>query len=133
MFKMAGFLNEEVLNMTVTLFITMLTFGAGVSSLLTEAVKKAYANAHKEYSANIVALINAIVVGCGGTAVLYMLKSIPWTVNNIICLVLMGVAVWMASMVGYDKIIQLLKQISEVTPGKEDADDSSSSGTDDNN
>ena len=119
--------------MTVTLFITMLTFGSGVSSLLTEAVKKAYANAHKEYSANIVALINAIVVGCGGTAVLYMLKSIPWTVNNIICLVLMGVAVWMASMVGYDKIIQLLKQISEVTPGKEDADDSSSSGTDDNN
>ena len=133
MFKMAGFFNEEVLNMTVTLFITMLTFGAGVSSLLTEAVKKAYANAHKEYSANIVALINAIVVGCGGTAVLYMLRSIPWTVNNIICLVLMGVAVWMASMVGYDKIIQLLKQISEVTPGKEDADDSSSSGTDDNN
>ena len=133
MFKMAGFLNEEVLNMTVTLFITMLTFGAGVSSLLTEAVKKAYANARKEYSANIVALINAIVVGCGGTAVLYMLKSIPWTVNNIICLVLMGVAVWMASMIGYDKIIQLLKQISEVTPGKEDADDSSSSGTDDNN
>ena len=133
MFKMAGFLNEEVLNMTVTLFITMLTFGAGVSSLLTEAVKKAYANAHKEYSANIVALINAIVVGCGGTAVLYMLKSIPWTVNNIICLVLMGVAVWMASMIGYDKIIQLLKQISEVTPGKEDTDDSSSSGTDDNN
>ena len=45
----------------------------------------------------------------------------------------MGVAVWMASMVGYDKIIQLLKQISDVTPGKEDADDSSSSGTDDNN
>ena len=119
--------------MTVTLFITMLTFGAGVSALLTEAVKKAYTNAHKEYSANIVALINAIVVGCGGTAVLYMLKSIPWTVNNIICLVLMGVAVWMASMIGYDKIIQLLKQISEVTPGKEDTDDSSSSGTDDNN
>ncbi len=119
--------------MTVTLFITMLTFGAGISSLLTEAVKKAYSNAHKEHSANIVALINAIVVGCGGTAVLYMLKSIPWTVNNIICLILMGVAVWMASMIGYDKIIQLLKQISEVTPGKEDTDDSSSSGTDDNN
>ena len=32
--------------MTLTLFITMLTFGAGITSLLTEAVKKAYANAH---------------------------------------------------------------------------------------
>ena len=114
--------------MTITLFITMLTFGAGVTSLLTEAVKKAYANAHKEYSANMVALINAVVVGCGGTAILYMLNSIPWTVNNIICLVLMGVAVWVASMIGYDKIIQLLKQLAEVTPREEVADN----GADDN-
>lgn len=115
--------------MTLTLFITMLTFGAGITSLLTEAVKKAYANAHKEYSANMVALINAIVVGCGGTAILYMLNSIPWTINNIICLMLMGVAVWIASMIGYDKIIQLLKQLSEVTPEKEAVED----GSNDNN
>ena len=100
--------------MTITLFITMLTLGAGVTSLLTEAIKKAYSNAGKEYSANLVALINAIVVGCGGTAVLYMLQAIPWTVNNVICLILMGVAVWVASMIGYDKIIQLLKQLTPV-------------------
>lgn len=111
--------------MTITLFISMLTFGAGITSLLTEAVKKAYSNAGKEYSANMVALINAIVVGCGGTAILYMLNSIPWTVNNIICLILMGVAVWVASMIGYDKIIQLLKQLSEVTPREEGTKDDS--------
>ena len=113
--------------MTVTLFISMLTLGAGITSLLTEAVKKAYANAHKEYSANMVALINAVVVGCGGTAILYMLNSIPWTVNNVICLILMGVAVWVASMIGYDKIIQLLKQLAEVTPREE-----ANNGSDDN-
>ena len=102
--------------MTVTLFITMFTLGSVATSLLTEAIKKAYSNAHKEYSANMVALINAIVVGCGGTAIGYMLLAIPWTVNNIICLFLMGIAVWIASMVGYDKVIQLLKQLSEVVP-----------------
>ena len=105
--------------MTITLFITMLTIGAGVTSLLTEAIKKAYANAGKEYSANLVALINAVVVGCGGTAVLYMLQAIPWTINNIICMILMGIAVWVASMVGYDKIIQLLKQLASETTKKE--------------
>lgn len=105
--------------MTITLFITMLTLGAGVTSLLTEAIKKAYLNSGKEYSANLVALINAIVVGCGGTAVLYMLKTIPWTVNNVICLILMGVAVWIASMIGYDKVIQLLKQLTNENPEKE--------------
>lgn len=45
---------------------------------------------------------------------LYMLQEIPWTTNNIICLVLMGVAVWVASMIGYDKLLQLLKQIADV-------------------
>lgn len=109
--------------MTITLFITMLTLGAGVTSLLTEAIKKAYSNAGKEYSANVIALINALVVGCGGTAILYMLLSIPWTVNNIICLFLMGFTVWIASMVGYDKILQLLQQIANITPKEKEGDE----------
>ena len=113
--------------MTVTLFISMLTLGAGISSLLTEAIKKAYTNAGKEYSANMVALINAIVVGCGGTAILYMLQAVPWTVNNILCLILMGVAVWIASMIGYDKVIQLLKQLADNTT-KEEKEDGEQSG-----
>lgn len=100
--------------MTVTLFITIVTLGAAVSSLLTEAIKKAYNNADKEYSANVIALINAVVVGGIGTAVVYMLRGIPWTINNIICLILMILVVWIGSMIGYDKIIQLLKQIGTV-------------------
>lgn len=106
--------------MTITLFITMLTLGSGITALLTEAIKKAYTNAGKEYSANVIALINALVVGCGGTAVLYMLRAIPWTANNIICLILMGVAVWIASMIGYDKILQLLKQIADLPKERTD-------------
>ena len=92
--------------MSITLFITILTIGGMVTALLTEAIKKMYANMKKEYSANIIALVNAIVVGCGGTAVVYMLMDIPWTVNNIICMVLMTVAVWVASMLGFDKVLQ---------------------------
>lgn len=48
-----------------------------------------------------------------------MLQGIPWTTNNIICLVLMGVAVWVASMIGYDKLLQLLKQIADVKTNDE--------------
>lgn len=103
--------------MTVDMFLKVLGFGSIASSLLTQAVKKVYENAGKEYSANILALINGIVVGCGGTAIFYMLKGIPWTINNFICLLLMGVVVWMGSMIGYDKILQLLEQIG-VLPTK---------------
>lgn len=104
--------------MSITLFITILTIGGMVTALLTEAIKKMYANMKKEYSANIIALVNAIVVGCGGTAVVYMLMDIPWTVNNIICMVLMTVAVWIASMLGFDKVLQTVNQIANLSKEK---------------
>lgn len=110
--------------MTVTLFATILTIGAMVNALLTEAIKKMYENDKKEYSANVVALADAIIVGGLGTAAVYMLLGIPWTVNNIICLLIMTVAVWVASMVGYDKVLQLAKQVEAITPIVKQADES---------
>ena len=104
--------------MSITLFITILTIGGMVTALLTEAIKKMYANMNKQYSANIIALVNAVVVGCGGTSVVYMLMNIPWTVNNIICMVLMTVAVWIASMLGFDKVIQTINQIANLDKEK---------------
>lgn len=105
--------------MTITLFISILTIGAAVTSLLTEAIKKAYENANKPYSSNIIALINAVIVGAGGTSVTYMLTGIDWTVNNIICMALMVLAVWMGSMLGFDKVLQLVNQLKEVKEEKE--------------
>lgn len=98
--------------MTVTLFITIFTIGSAISGLLTEAIKKAYANAKKEYSANIIALVDAIVVGIGGCCAMYSLLGVDWTFNNILCAILMGCAVWIASMIGYDKVIQTIKEIT---------------------
>ena len=101
--------------MTMTLFIALFTILAGaVASLITEAVKKWYANANKPYSANIIALVVSVISGGLGTSVYYILKGIPWTVNNIICVLLMIIAIWVTSMVGYDKVKQLLDQIGEM-------------------
>lgn len=110
--------DERKVTMTITLFITIVTIGAAVSSLVTEAVKKAYSNAKKEYSANMIALIDAVVVGGLGTAVTYILMNIPWTINNVLCLLLMIVVVWIGSMLGYDKILQLLNQIKDQNVSK---------------
>lgn len=104
--------------MTITLFISIFTVGAMVSGLLTEAIKKAYQNANKDYSANVIALVDAVVVGGLGTTCAYMLLGIPWAVNNIICLFLMIVVVWVGSMIGYDKIMQLLNQLGNIREDK---------------
>jgi len=112
--------------MTVTLFITILTVGSIISSLLTEAIKKAYANAGKEYSANVIALVDAFVIGGGVTSAVYMLMGIPWTVNNVICLVGMIVTTWICSMIGYDKVIQAANQIKDIVKDEKETTDSTS-------
>ena len=54
--------------MTLTLFMTLLVILAVVVSLITEAVKKFMQDAGLKYSANVVVLIVALIVGAGGTA-----------------------------------------------------------------
>lgn len=95
--------------MTIELFIFMLTIGALISSLLTQAVKKAFTN----ISTNILALIDAVTVGVIGMIIAYVLLGIPFTLPNIMCIVLMSVCIWVGSMIGYDKVIQTIEQIKK--------------------
>lgn len=100
--------------MTITIFLLLIAICSAVSSLLTEGIKIWCKNAGKNYSANLIALINAVVVGCGGTAITYILMGIAFTLPNILCLVLMAGAIWLGSMIGYDKVIQLITQITNM-------------------
>lgn len=96
--------------MSISLFISIFMGGALVTMLLTQSIKQFYYNCGKQASPNIIALINALVVGGLGTAFAYMLLAIPWTVNNILCLAAMVIFVWMGSMIGYSKIIETIRQ-----------------------
>lgn len=93
--------------MDISLFIFLFTVGSLISSLLTEALKKSF----KSISTNIVALIDAVIVGGVGTAFAYILMGVVWSVSNIICLILMVFCIWVGSMVGYDKVLQTINQI----------------------
>lgn len=100
--------------MTTTLFVSLLATMAVAVSLLTEAVKKFFEGSKVTYSTNIVVLILSIVVGGGGTAIAYVSLGIAFTPANIICMFLMAVAVWVGSMVGYDKVIQMIGQYKNI-------------------
>lgn len=97
--------------MTMTLFIPLLVILSTAVSLVTLAVKKFLKDAGVKYSSNIVVLIISLLVGTGGTAFAYVYLNIPFDVPNTMCVGLMGVAVWVGSMVGYDKVLQMIEQI----------------------
>lgn len=102
--------------MTTTMFLILLSGFSVISSLVTEGIKNV-ATDKVNLSYNIVALVTALIIGGGGTAVYYQLNTIPFTLNNIIYIVLMGLASGLTSMVGFDKVKQTIEQFVNKNKG----------------
>lgn len=93
--------------MTLTLFITLTTILALVSSLITQAIKKNFTITKP----TLVVAIIAAVVGWGGGVASYFLMNIPFDASSIICLVLLAPTIWLCATLGYDKVMEVIKQI----------------------
>ena len=99
---------------TVTFLILLSAFSV-LSSLVTEGIKK-IASDKTNLSYNIVALIVALVIGGIGCGIYYQLNAIPFNTNNVIYMILMGLASGLTATVGYDKVKQSILQLT----GKEE-------------
>ena len=102
--------------MTINIFIMLLTIYSVATSLIVEAIKKLLDESNKKYAPNLLAFIVAILIGIFGTLIYYQLYSIAFTANNIICAILLGYMSGIGAMVGFDKVKQLIGQLSN---GKE--------------
>lgn len=97
--------------MTATVFLLLLTACATATALVTEGVKKFLDGMQIRYASNIVVLIVALMVGCGGTAIYYVNYQVPFSALNSVYLALMGIANWLGAMLGYDKVCQAIVQM----------------------
>ena len=97
--------------MTTTTFLMLLSAFSVLSGLVTEGVKKLISD-KANMSYNIIALIVSLIIGGVGCAIYYQLNAIPFDVNNVIYMILMGLASGLCSMVSYDKLKQCIEQIS---------------------
>lgn len=97
--------------MTSLMFIVLLGVLSIVSGLVTQALKVA---AVSSMATNVLALIDAVLVGGGGAVTAYIFLGIPFTPVNILCIVLLAICVWIGSMTGFDKVQQTIEQIMEM-------------------
>ena len=97
--------------MTTTTFLMLLSAFSVLSGLVTEGIKKLISD-KANMSYNIIALIVSLIVGGVGCAIYYQLNAIPFDINNVIYIILMGLASGLCSMVSYDKLKQCIEQIS---------------------
>lgn len=97
-------------------FLIGLMVVSTLTGLVTEAVKKILTEHNVVYRANtlsgLVALFTSLIVGLG----YIVLAGIVVNSQTIVCLVAMALMSWLCSMVGYDKVVQVIGQFK--TNGK---------------
>jgi hypothetical protein len=100
--------------MNFTTFAMLFMIGSLMASLLTEAFKKAFDEAGVKYSNNMLALCMAFIIGMACMSGAYIILKIPFDAIGLICIAFMSLAIWVGSMVGYDKVKQLIDQLSKL-------------------
>lgn len=109
--SLAADANANGNGLPTTIFMILLSVFSVITTLVTEGIKNIVTD-KENLPYNIVALISSLIIGGVGTAAYYQLNSIPFTTNNIIYIVLMGLASGLVSMVGFDKVKQAITQIT---------------------
>lgn len=89
-----------------------------VTGLVTEAVKKIFTEHKVTYHANTLAGLIATILSAAMGVGYIMLSGVGFTSQTIIYLVILIFISWLCSMVGYDKVIQAIKQFK--MDGKDD-------------
>lgn len=95
--------------MNIDMFLMLLFAFSMISGLFTEGIKKLLSD-KANFSYNLIALCVALIVGVVGTGVYYQLNNIPFETNNVIYMILLGLASGLCSMLGYDKVVQTIEQ-----------------------
>ena len=78
-----------------------------MTSLITEAVKKTITDKRPTITAAVVSVITGIGVPIG----YLVLNHLPITAQDVVYIVAMVVLTWLCATLGYDKVIEIIKQL----------------------
>lgn len=95
--------------MSLELFSVLLLGVSVIISLTVEAIKKMLGN--KKYSSNIIACLISLVLSPIIGICTCVILGIVIDSKVIICLIALTFLSWLCAMLGYDKVIQSIKQI----------------------
>ena len=91
--------------------ISALAIISGLTSLTVEAIKKILGD--RKYSSNLLAAIVAVILTVAVSAGYLVYFSIPLTPQIVVIIIALVFLTFLASTVGYDKVVQLFKQIGD--------------------
>lgn len=97
--------------MTLERFLFILFAISVLTGLATEALKKILSEKKKEYSANLIAGILAVVISLFTVSGYIILTESVINEKMAVYLIALVFLSWLSAMIGYDKVVQAIMQI----------------------
>lgn len=103
--------------MPISFMTTALLVVSLLTNLTVEGVKKLLNESGKNYSSNALAAILSIVLSCGVCIVYLIMNDISFSMKIGVEIAVLMYLGFLVSTVGYDKVLQMLKQIQSAKEG----------------
>lgn len=100
--------------MPISFLTTALLIVSVITNLTVEGIKKLLDRTKVKYSSNVLAAILSVLIACAVSVIYLIMTDTVFTMKigvEIVALMYLG---FLISTVGYDKVIQMLKQIQSV-------------------
>lgn len=103
--------------MPISFMTTALLVVSLLTNLTVEGVKKLLNESGKNYSSNALAAILSILLSCGVCIVYLIMNDISFSMKIGVEIAVLMYLGFLVSTVGYDKVLQMLKQIQNAKEG----------------
>lgn len=102
---------------TLDIFLMGLLIVSTLTGVVTEAVKKMLDSTKVKYNSNIIAAIVAVVLAAGVGVGYTLIMGLGFSVQIIACIVALVFMSWLCSMIGYDKVVQIIASLKTAKKG----------------
>ena len=104
--------------MPISFLTTALLIVSVITNLTVEGIKKLLDGTKVKYSSNVLAAVLSVLIACAVSVVYLIMTDTVFTmkigVEIVVLIVVLMYLGFLISTVGYDKVIQMLKQIQSV-------------------
>lgn len=100
--------------MPISFLTTALLIVSVITNLTVEGIKKLLDRTKVKYSSNVLAAILSVLIACAVSVIYLIMTDTVFTMKIGVEIVVLMHLGFLISTVGYDKVIQMLKQIQSV-------------------
>lgn len=97
--------------MSISFILTALLVVSAITNLSVEGIKKLLDGSNVKYSSNILAAVLSVVIACAVSVVYLIMTDTTFTTKIGVEIAILMYLGFLVSTVGYDKVVQTLKQI----------------------